>query len=226
MARASRRKYHYIYRITNKLNGKFYIGMHSTDNLNDGYFGSGTYLWRSINKYGKENHDMEILEHYFSREDLVDREKELVTIELICDDLCMNLRQGGEGGWYHVNSSREEIDKRCWQWVKAHSDKMASDPTYKSKVSNSLSEAWKIRSENGEKPFGGKGNNAFLGKTHSEETKQKMRKSKNNGESNSQFGLRWIHNIELKISKKIKKVDPLPIGWKEGRKLKFTNHTN
>ena len=41
------------------------------------------------------------------------------------------------------------------------------------------------------------------------------------GSGNSQFGTRWIHNIELKESKKIKITDTLPIGWTEGRKINF-----
>lgn len=52
---ASRRKYHYIYKTTCTITSKFYIGMHSTDNLEDGYVGSGKRLWYSINKHGKEN---------------------------------------------------------------------------------------------------------------------------------------------------------------------------
>ena len=55
MERASRRKYHYIYKTTCIINDKFYIGMHSTDNMEDGYIGSGKRLWHSINYHGKEN---------------------------------------------------------------------------------------------------------------------------------------------------------------------------
>jgi hypothetical protein len=42
------------------------------------------------------------------------------------------------------------------------------------------------------------------------------------GLGNSQYGTRWIHNNELETSKKIAKCDPLPMGWDEGRKLKFS----
>lgn len=97
--RADKRKFHYIYQITRTDgSGKFYIGMHSTDNLNDGYFGSGKLLWASIKKHGKEIHTKEIIEFLPTREELKNRERQLVSEELIANPLCMNLQIGGYGG--------------------------------------------------------------------------------------------------------------------------------
>jgi hypothetical protein len=88
----TRKKYHFIYKTTNLLSGRYYIGMHSTDDLNDGYLGSGTYLRRSINKHGKENHSIEILEFLNSREELAAREREIVSLQEIAKKECMNLK--------------------------------------------------------------------------------------------------------------------------------------
>ncbi len=49
---AIRRKYHIIYKTTCTITNKFYVSMHSTDNLEDGYQGSGKRLKYSVNKHG------------------------------------------------------------------------------------------------------------------------------------------------------------------------------
>lgn len=41
------------------------------------------------------------------------------------------------------------------------------------------------------------------------------------GKNNNQYGSRWIHNKSLKENKKLKKDDPLPLDWEEGRIQNF-----
>ncbi len=97
------KKYHFLYKTTNLLNGKVYYGIHSTNNIEDDYLGSGSYFYRSLKKYGKENFKREILEFFDNREDLVKAEKELVTEDLVKDSNCYNVQVGGEG-WNSINT--------------------------------------------------------------------------------------------------------------------------
>ena len=64
------------------------------------------------------------------------------------------------------------------------------------------------------------------GRIYSKETKQRMSQSAKKRAAdptkNPQYGTRWIYSLEKKISKIINKNDPLPKGWYEGRKIKFT----
>ena len=64
------KKYNYIYIITNTLDGKIYIGQHTSNKLNDNYFGSGLRIKRAIKKYGKENFTKEILAYTDTQESL------------------------------------------------------------------------------------------------------------------------------------------------------------
>jgi group I intron endonuclease len=95
--RPEQRAHHIIYKTICTATNKYYIGMHSTDNLEDGYIGSGQILWRSIKKYGKDLHVCEILEHLPDRKSLIERESEMVNVEIINDPMCMNIRLGGSG---------------------------------------------------------------------------------------------------------------------------------
>jgi hypothetical protein len=100
--RAEKRLHHYLYKIT-RFDGMYYIGMHSTDDLEDGYLGSGKRITRSVKKYGASQHKKEILETFSSRAELKNRELEIVNEELLEDPLCMNLKLGGAGGWDHID---------------------------------------------------------------------------------------------------------------------------
>ena len=59
-----------IYRTTNKIDGKFYIGQHVTKNLEDGYLGSGKRIGYAIRKYGPENFIREILFDFGTLEEM------------------------------------------------------------------------------------------------------------------------------------------------------------
>ena len=233
MSRAEDRKYHYIYKTTCKITNRFYIGMHSTDNLDDNYLGSGKRLWNSINFHGKENHIKEILEFLPSRQLLKEREKEIVDRDLIGNVMCMNLQEGGGGGFSTdehkvkfltngVKNGRQICDERLKDKYgdnylsiisKIHFDKVNNSTVEKEKWRNQI----KTGLVKAGYEFG-----VFFGKKHSEQTKQKMSESlkgKGIGKTNSQYGTCWVTKNGL--SKKIKKEELdsfIQDGWVKGRK--------
>ena len=88
------KKYHYIYKTTCSLTKRYYYGMHSTNNLNDGYLGSGSELSKSIKRYGREIHSKKILEYLLNRKELKEREIKIISKKILQDPLCMNLSKG------------------------------------------------------------------------------------------------------------------------------------
>jgi hypothetical protein len=229
MARKEK-KFHYIYKITNKKNGKYYIGMHSTDNLEDGYFGSGKLIRNSIRRHGKDSHSKVILEYLEDRKSLREREIELVNEDLLNDPMCMNLQPGGGGGFIN-----EEHMKKC---SSAGNEKLdilrKNDSEFNERFKKSVSISSKIALEKlkCEKPekfenIINSGKNSFLNKKHSDDTKKRIGNSNSihqKGEGNSQFGKKWIYNMEERRSIFIKENEIniyIDSGWKLGRKMEF-----
>ena len=98
-------KFHYFYKITNLVNNKYYYGVHSTNNLNDGYMGSGKRILYAIKKYGIENFKKEILKYFNSRIEMFEYEHLIINEEILKDPLCYNLMLGGYGG---INDGNEK----------------------------------------------------------------------------------------------------------------------
>lgn len=89
--------YYYVYKITNKINGHYYYGVHSTNNLNDSYLGSGVLLKKAIKKYGRGVFDKEIIKFFDTMYEAYKYESEIIKLEDILSDDCYNTTAGGNG---------------------------------------------------------------------------------------------------------------------------------
>ena len=92
-------KYHYFYRIDNEVTKEFYYGIHSTNNMNDNYMGSGSRLRRIYKLYGKQNFTKSILKYFNSRDELLKYEHDFVNESVLSDPLCLNMITGGIGSY-------------------------------------------------------------------------------------------------------------------------------
>ena len=156
------KKYHYIYKTTCNVTKRFYIGMHSTDNLNDGYLGSGKQLWRSINKHGKEKHICERLEFLKNREKLKEREIEIVNENFIKDLQCMNLKVGGYGGFSNEEHKQKFLKAGTLAVMKSGKNRerinwlLENDKEWVEKLGKKISNSLKQKYLKGWKTFEGK----------------------------------------------------------------------
>jgi len=100
---------HFIYKITNNLNGKYYIGRHSTKNIDDSYMGSGIGIKNAINKYGIENFTKEIIEETSSSELLWELEKQIVNEDVVKDNMSYNMTYGGKHYLHGLKKYNHEL---------------------------------------------------------------------------------------------------------------------
>ena len=215
-----------IYKTTNKINGKIYIGKHQTKDLEDSYMGSGKYLKRAIEKYGIENFEKEILFIFDTEAEMNAKEAELVTEEFVLEDTNYNLCPGGQGGFGYLNSSYWNTEKRNRLGLLGgfnNPDKMteASRKKYNEGAAKGGQATKKkvvgIHLQN-KKVSEGIIDNLFKGKTHTEDWKiahSKRMKGRLTGKDNPQFGKSWIWH-ELFGNKKVdrnKIPDYINQGW-------------
>jgi group I intron endonuclease len=150
-----------IYKTTNLINGKFYVG--KDEKNSPSYLGSGLNLKKAIKKYGVENFKKEILEECLTRDELNNREKYWIN-ELSAITVGYNISEGGSGGdTYSNNPNLSEIIKKIsgknnhfFNKNHSHSSKEKMSKSQKGRT------AW----------------NKGMTKIYSEETKEKMRKAR------------------------------------------------
>ena len=100
--------YHYFYKITNNINGKFYYGIHNTSNLNDNYMGSDIAIKKAEEKYGIDNFSKDILQYFDTSDDAFRYEHDFITESVIQDPSCYNMKIGGSG-WQNQYIKKNKI---------------------------------------------------------------------------------------------------------------------
>jgi hypothetical protein len=221
--------YYTIYKITNKIDGKIYVGSHKTKDLNDKYMGSGKYLKYAQEKYGIENFTKEILFIFDTPEEMYAKEAEIVTENFLAENNTYNLKRGGFGGFDYINKNslygfsnietaklgRKNADlvlekKYGSNWRSEFLNRRSPEEKTKS-----ISKSIETKKINGYVPA--------VSQLNSKEAIEKKKETfKSNGhqqaEKNSQFGKQWI--TDGQFSKSIPKTSDIPFGWKKGRIIK------
>ena len=177
--------YHYTYLIENKLNGKKYIGVRSSQNdpNTDFYWSSSKSLKHEINLIGRDNFRKIILDIFDTRKEAVYNEIELHKFYDV----------GNNPNFY--NKAKQTSTGFDTTGISSPLKGVAKTPEQKKKQSNIM----KLKSK-------GK-NNAMYGKTHSNKTKKLISEKLKGllvGERNGRFGVTLTSDTKQKISIKNK----------------------
>lgn len=214
--------YHYVYKTTNNINKKYYIGAHSSNKLNDGYLGSGEILKQSIKKHGKKNFTKEILSFFDTRQEAFEYEQKLVTESLVNDDNCYNMCTGGLG----CTIKSAEYKKKMSEKLKGR----VFSEEHKRKISLAQTGPKNHRygksNSNNPKLYGP--DNGMYGKKHSEETKKRMSENRKKNKIQLTDGLKLAYSLACKnklwynngvVAKRFYE-NTQPIGFVKGRKIR------
>lgn len=113
--------YGYIYRTTNEVNHKTYIGQHKKDYFDEKYLGSGVLIKQAVRKYGRFNFSLTLLKTCFSKEELNNEEQRIIKLERERGHAEYNISDGGVGtkgvrlvdnpkyGIYHTEERRKRL---------------------------------------------------------------------------------------------------------------------
>ena len=163
---------YYIYRITNKINGKTYVGQHKYKKLDDNYMGSGKLVRRAQKKYGIENFEKEILYSRIQYKTTADDvERFAIAKERALGKAEYNIADGGQGGALRKG-------KTPWNKGKHHSEETKRKISDVMKGKSAHNKGWHLSEEQkmhlSEINTGSNNPNYGRHYKHSEETKQKI----------------------------------------------------
>lgn len=203
-----------VYKTTNLVNGKIYVGLHVTKDLDDDYLGSGKQIQAAIKKYGRANFKREYIKICETPEEMYNLEAEIVNEDFVKSSNTYNMKTGGTGSWWHVNSKPElyrEARSKLRKLRNAQGDNPFFDSEWQKK-NNSMNNPEIVQ--------------MLVKKANSPEAIAKKKETwkitgRGKGSKNSQFGTCWIYHQEhgnKKISKE--ELDKyLSLGYNKGRKI-------
>ena len=203
---------YYLYQITNLINGKIYVGVHKTHNLQDGYMGSGILVTKAIAKYGLENFEKRILQTFETEHDMYQREAEVVTSSFVEREDTYNLTEGGHCvGLSTLRENGRKSGRLTYE---------RGTGLYSPIGKLHCREATKIYQKS---EAAAQHRAAMCEAAKSPEAAAKRKatmaaRGHSRGCKNNSFGKHWIHKgTENRL---VPRGEPLPEGWQKGRKLK------
>lgn len=227
--------YGIIYRTTNLVNGRMYIGKHVVsedyDGSFDGYLGSGTLLKRAINFYGEDKFMRETLKECFSEEELCLEEEKFLRENHCAENpvyynqINSNYLGGRCSGYKHSDETKEKIRESSIKRgisdetrEKMLVSRQGIHPIQSEEKKNSLRKYWESPEGNSRKlqqSESMKGNKYAEGFKQSESTKQKR--------SESLTGKVWVHKGSDKTRVDLEDLDKyLSEGWVQGLPKSFS----
>jgi len=176
---------HFVYLTTNLVNGKQYVGDHSSDNLNDGYLGSGIVIVKAIKKFGKEKFQREILEQFDSKNKAENSQQKYIEQfnTLVPNGYNISPTGGIHWGGVHSEESKQRMSesKKGISLNKKHKESLRKSMIGKNKGSSNGMWGKHISKENKQKL-----SLFHKGKKISEKTKKKISES-HKGSNNPMF---------------------------------------
>ena len=205
------KQFNFVYITTNIVNGKQYVGDHSTNNLNDGYLGSGILLSKDIKKYKRKIFKKKIFEFFNTKKEAFDAQEKYINEYNTLSPNGYNISPMG-GNCVQKCHSEETLKKmgnsnkgkiRSKEFKdnvsKFHKGRKRLEETKKKiSIANKGKKRTKEMNEENRKRNLGK-NNPNYGLKRSEETKRKM-SLKQLGNKNHMFGKHRSKEVKEKIS--------------------------
>jgi hypothetical protein len=207
-----KKKYYILYKTTNLINNKIYVGSHASNSLEDTYLGSGNSLKKDIKRYGKENFKKEILKVFETLEEVLKEEAKIVNKDFVNREDTYNVLQGGGHNSYPSEEQVKKAGKTTYEKKKG-----AFTPSNQLKAKEGFLKYTKT-----EKFKKQHSKMVELAKSIESSEKRKKTFEKNGhqkGKKNSQYGTYWITNG--KENKKWKSsYGDIPENWYKGRVTK------